>query len=216
MLNTGPKSSCNGLPRRTEGATASPSGLRSPSGWMWRSWRRRAPEALSRSSARCGRPSAHVPNEIKAYAVSTRHSPVPFPYRRNQPAASTGVHSYPFGAISLADGRPTRPTAVTEPSPPRHHAALADDLAIRTFSLKIAGHRAAPHSAAPPTHRNPRNEYPVRLLLRRRQGGRPRRHAQPPRRQGRQPPRDDQHRPARPGRLHPQHRHLHLFLSAQA
>ena len=34
----------------------------------------------------------------------------------------------------------------------------------------------------------------------------------PPRRQGRQPRRDDQHRPARAGRLHPHHRSLHLLL----
>ncbi len=89
-------------------------------------------------------------------------------------------------------------------------------LAIRTFSLRssdIGPPLARPGGPPTGTHGN---EYQVRLLLRRRQGGRPLGNARPPRRQGGQPPRNDQHRPARPGRLHPQHRRLHLLLPERA
>ena len=48
--------------------------------------------------------------------------------------------------------------------------------------------------------------------LRRRQGRRPRRHAQSARRQGREPRRDGASRPAGAARLHHHHRGLHLFL----
>ena len=83
----------------------------------------------------------------------------------------------------------------------------------------IAGRPAAFGEALSPRPRRfptgTQSHEQVRLFLRRRQGGRPRRHEGPPRRQGRQPRRDDQHRPARPGRLHPHHRSLHLLLSAR-
>ena len=80
---------------------------------------------------------------------------------------------------------------------------------------KVAAKPAAAQGRRKASRQVCRQKRPMGLCLRRRQGRRPRRNAQPPRRQGRGPCRDGASRPAGAARLHHHHRGLHLFLRAR-